>query len=319
MPDGVIDLALVGVGPMAAQHVDALRDVGGLRVVSCVSRTKEKADAFARDHGIAEGRTYEQLIRRPQADALWISVSASAMAPVAHELNALQLPMFLEKPVGLSVEESRAARDFITVPHMVGLNRRYYEIIAQGLDLIRQHGGVRGIEVHMPEDVRPHIERIGERMARQWQFANSIHLIDLFRFCGGEVGDVLINNTVKGVDDRSYNALLRFESGATGVYHAQWYAPGGWRLAIYAAEISIVFQPIEQAVVSKRGQAPFQLATTGPDSRHKPGLHGQAQAFANYVAGASRDTSAADLADYVRSVELVHALTMECGFGVQTS
>jgi predicted dehydrogenase len=166
----------------------------------------------------------------------------------------------------------------------------------------------------MPEYVSPLVDRVGREMVKQWQFANSIHLIDLFRFFGGEVHSVATNNVVNGVDDRSYSALLSFVSGATGIYHAQWYAPGGWRLAVYGSDISVVFQPIEQAVVMERGHDRFPIEAVGPDRRFKPGLYGQARAFVAAVMEGKRVNGVSNLADYVRSVELVDAMTETRGF-----
>jgi predicted dehydrogenase len=116
-------------------------------------------------------------------------------------------------------------------------------------------------------------------------------------------------NHVTNDGDRSYNALIEFEDGARGIYNAQWYAPGGWRVALYGDGISIICQPIEEAVVLVQGRRAEPLRVDGFDAKFKPGLYGQAEAFAALVADGRLPDGAADLDDYVRSVALVDRLT----------
>jgi predicted dehydrogenase len=191
---------------------------------------------------------------------------------------------------------------------MVGLNRRFYEVIRRGRDLLREHGGLRAIEVHMPEDLT-RLSAHSARVRQQWQFANSVHLIDLFRFFGGEPSAVHVQNEVRSEVDRSYSALLRFRGGASGVYHARWFAPGGWRVAVYGDGVSVTFQPIECGTVHRSGREPEALAADIDARRFKAGLYGQAVAFASLMSEGRLPEDAADLDDYARSVELVARLT----------
>ncbi len=305
-------IALLGVGPMAALHAGVIAHVPGLELVSVASRDLAKAEDFAGRHGIARARRTPDLLERPEADALWVVGPCDAMAALADAAAGTGLPLFLEKPVGLSAAETRAVAARVAVPTMVGLNRRFYEVVQRARDVVAAAGGLRAMEIHMPEDMgRVPADRHAEVTLRQWQFANSVHLLDLFRFLGGEPARVQTANVVRGVGDRSYNALVAFESGAVGHYNGQWYAPGGWRVALYADGVMVELKPIEQATVFRRGAAAETIGPSGPDATFKAGLFGQAAAFGRLVAG-SPHPYAADLGEYARSVELVDALTA-CG------
>lgn len=302
-------IALLGVGPMASFHAKALAELADVKVVSVASRDPAKARAFADQHGIAAARTTDDMLADPQADALWVVAPCDVMAPLAERAAATGLPLFLEKPVGLSAAETDAVASCLTVPTMVGLNRRYYEVIQAARDVVRKAGGLRAIEIHMPEDLtRVPPGKHADRTLAQWQFANSVHLLDLFRFFGGEVVEVQTMNAVPGVLDRSYNALLRLESGAIGHYNAQWYAPGGWRVALYADDVMVELKPVEKATLFRRGAEVQVLEPSGADARLKAGLYGQARAFAALLSGRP-DPDAADIAEYARSVRLVERLT----------
>jgi len=304
-----IRVGLIGVGPMASLHAEAIQQVPGLSVGCCVSRSPDRAAAFAERHGIGAWTTLDQIGSGTDVDALWLVAPADAMASAAQELSSLGLPMFLEKPVGLSLEETQAAVRKVAAPNMVGLNRRFYEVIQTGLAICAEAGGVRAVEVHMPEDLTGAAATHTDRVKAHWQFANSVHLIDLFRLFAGEPAAVQTANLRNNDVDRAYAGLIRFERGATGIYNAQWFAPGGWRVTVYADGVTLVYQPIEQLTVIRRPRATEVITPSGPDSRLKPGLWAQAQAFRDFVRTGVLPPHASDLADYERSVRLVDSLT----------
>lgn len=305
----MIDIALIGTGPVAALHAQAIARVPGLRLASCAARHRDRAEAFAAAHGIPRARLFDEVAARPEADALWVVVPSRAMAEVACTLAPLGLPMFLEKPVGLTPAETAEARERVRVPHMVGLNRRFYEVIGRSRRLIEEAGGLRAIEIHLPENPRAAQHRFGEKELTTWAYGNSIHMLDLFRFLAGEVAQLHALNVERSWWDRGYSAVMSFEGGARGMLNAQWYAPGPWRLALYAEDLMIVHQPVEQATVLRPGRDAETIRPEGPDATLKSGFHGQAEAFARLLRGAAPDPRAADLAEYMRSVELVSRLT----------
>ncbi len=309
MSTSVIDVALIGVGPMAAKHAAAIASTPGIRLVSCASRDIRRAEAFASQHEVARPRLIKEVFEAPQADALWIVAPATVMADAATHFSSCELPMFLEKPVGLCPEEVAHTASLISVPHMIGLNRRYYEILQRARTIISDAGGLRAIEVHLPERPANLPSTTVSRLRDRWAFANSIHMIDLFRFFAGEPEAVHSEITNPSSMERGCAASLRFANGAIGVFHSHWYAPGGWRLALYAENLSLVFQPIEQGIIARYDQQPAPLLPTGRDLVLKPGLAGQAAAFRDLVRDGNKDEHAVDLRDYCKSVSLTQALT----------
>jgi predicted dehydrogenase len=301
----VFRIALLGTGPMAALHVQALRKVAGLDVTTSVSRDLRKAQAFAEAHAIPNAVDYVQFIESPSVDAIWVVVPADVTHEVAIELAGNRLPLFLEKPVGMSSAQTRLAREKVNVPHMVGVNRRFYEVLRKGKRLIERAGGLTGIEIHMPENIAPLKERYSPHILERWAFGNSIHLVDLFRYFAGEPAAIHVVRSKRSWWDLSVAATLEFDNGALGVFHAHWGAPGGWRVALTAAEVQIVFQPIERGTVLRRGQEMMPLTPEGPDAVIKAGLTGQAEAFRGLLVTGALPDGAADLTDYERSVALV--------------
>jgi predicted dehydrogenase len=290
---------------MAALHAKALTAVPELVLAKAVSRDPGKARAFAEAHGAPQAQSFDEFLAAPDVDAIWLVAPAPAMHRVGMRLAATQLPLFLEKPVGMSVAETREALAAIGSPHMVGLNRRFYEVIQAGKAMLDEAGGATGIEIQMPEYTLPLESRYDRSVLDAWHFGNSVHLIDLFRYFGGEVDIVRSMVEQRTWWDQSVAASLRLSSGALGVFHANWGAPGGWRVTVSARDLQVVYQPIEQGRVLRRGQPDATLTPSGPDATFKAGLAGQARAFASMLQTGRLPAGAADLADYARSVQLV--------------
>lgn len=304
-------IAMVGAGPMAALHLKALSAVPELALVKAVSRDPAKAQAFGEAHGIPSAQAFDDFLAAPDVDAVWLVSPADVMHTVAIRLADLGLPLFLEKPVGMSLAETEQARDAIAVPHMVGLNRRFYEVIVEGKALVEAAGGLTGIEIQMPEYILPLEARYGRHVLAAWHFGNSVHLIDLFRHFGGEVEALHPLTAKRSWWDQSVAASMRFQGGALGVFHANWGAPGGWRVTLAARDLQVIFQPIEQGRVLRRGEPESALTPTGADATFKAGLTGQGRAFAHLLSTGSLPPGAADLSDYARSVKLVADLFEE--------
>jgi predicted dehydrogenase len=306
----MIRIGLIGSGPIAALHAAAFRALDGVELTICASRSYENAERFRAMHGFREARTIDSLLDSPDVDGLVVVVPAISMAEVATRAAATGLPLLMEKPVGMSLAETQRVSALVTQPNIVGLNRRFYEVLQKGKRMVDDAGGVRFIEVHMPEDTKALESRYDRATLDAWHFGNSIHLVDLFRYFGGEVSNVTTNNEVHNHWDRSYSSLISFESGARGVFNAQWYAPGPWRVAVYADDLCLMFAPIEQGVaISSPGRRREDIIATGPDTKFKPGFHGQARAFVSLIGGSEETGPAADLKDYLGSVDLMDKLS----------
>jgi len=305
-----IRLGLIGVGPMAKLHAAAFGRVPGVEIAKCASRSLDKAKAFAAENGVAQGVTYDAMLADPEVDGLIVVTPAAQMLDVSLEAAATGLPLFMEKPVGLDPDETRKAAEAITQPNMVGLNRRFYEVLRAGKKIVDEAGGARFIEIHMPEDIRA-VEHLYQGKAlHNWQYGNSVHLIDLFRFFGGEAAKATPHTTQRDWWDRSYCGIVDFESGARGIYNAQWYAPGPWRISVYARDVAIYFAPIEKGLVMRMpGRQTSELLPEGNDASLKAGFYGQAEAFVDLLRNGRMAEGAADLKDYLRSVELIRDLT----------
>ena len=199
------------------------------------------------------------------------------------------IPLFLEKPVGLTTRESgelAATAQKLGVPTMVGYNRRHYSVFRQGMDVVCSRGPLMGVLIEGHERiarVREVSKHPAEVLAR-WLYANATHTIDLLRFFGGEPAEVTcVTHRYREPLGDQFGALINFEGGALGHYVAHWLSPGGWRVALYGDGVSVEFKPLEEGRWTDSSGQIRELIPSAEDRRFKPGFYGQLQAFCRLV------------------------------------
>lgn len=280
-------VGLIGAGLIARQHLLALARVPGLAPVGIASRTREKAQALADEFGLPlVAGSPAELVEQARPDALMVLVSPQAMARLTLECLGFGLPLFLEKPVGLSVSEAEAvaqAARVARVPSMVGFNRRHYSVFAKGLEKIRERG--RLLAVHIEGSERMAVARgtgrFSEDVLRAWLFANATHTIDLLRHFGGEpeVVHALCASLHEPLGDQ-FAACLRFPGGVLGSYTANWHSPGGWGVVLKGEGVSVEFRPLETGKVAYADGTGGLIEPDADEAGLKAGFAGQLRAFA---------------------------------------
>ena len=305
-------VAVVGAGSMAREHARALAAVPGVTVAGVHSRTRERAEALARDLGIPHVcDSIEELHGKTGAALCVVTVPELAMKSVA--LAAIEAPwvVLLEKPPGLVPEETeeiaaaarRHARDV-----RVALNRQWLGSTQSVID------GLRGIDA--PRFVRVQDQQslaqaaaIGHppEVVRNWMFANSIHLVDYFRYLArGDVRRVEPLQPWKGEHTGVLVARIEFSSGDVGLYEAVWHAPGPWAVTVTVPKRRWELRPLEQLTTQASGERPVSVPPQAWDTEFKPGFRLQAEHAARAARGGHSPLPTIDEA--LRTMRLVRAL-----------
>jgi predicted dehydrogenase len=310
-----VRVGLIGAGAIARQHLTAMGRVSGLEAVGIASRTLAKAETLAAEFGI--GQVFgspEDLVRQARPDALMVLVSPQAMAPLTLQCLDFGLPLFLEKPVGLSVAEAeevaRAAAEK-RVANMVGYNRRHYSIFQKGLNKVLERG--RLLAVHVEGNERMAVARatgrFSDEVLRGWIFANATHTIDLLRHFGGEPEEVcaFASSLHEPLGDQ-FAASLRFPGGLLGSFTGNWHSPGGWAVVLKGEGVTAEFKPLETCRVSYADGTTETLEPDADDAAAKPGFSGQLRAFAGLVRLGVLPPPSQDLAGALQTMRLAGRL-----------
>ena len=213
-------LGAARITPMAL--VQPAREVKRAAVMAIAGRQPERAEAFAREHGIPRvHRSYTALIADPEIDAVYIALpnglhgrwTAAALRAGKHVL--------CEKPFTANADEAAAVGEVAARTGRVvmeGLHWRYHPLAARMIDVIAwgELGGVARLEASVlftQHDVRwdPDLAAGGLMDAGCY----AVHMVRTLAGAEPEVVTATATERTPGVD-ASMIAELRFGADRTG-------------------------------------------------------------------------------------------------------
>ena len=303
-------MGIIGAGQIAREHLKVIKAVKGITAVGITSRTMSKAEALAETFHIERVYdTVDHLLEECVPDAVMVLVSADQIYVSVVNLIPIGIPLFLEKPPGLVPEQTKTMVELVDrhdTNILVGFNRRYYSIFHEGLEIIKQNGGLLGLAVEgherfwkiagrdMPDEVR-----------ENWVYANSTHTIDLLRFFGGGIKSITsLSKSLKEKNGDQFVASMKFESGALGTYTSHWYSPGGWSATLYGEGVTVKFKPLERGTWIDKDLTQNEINPEEVDVKYKPGFYRQMEAFVKMVRTGALETPGMDLGDALKTMLL---------------
>lgn len=188
-----INLAFVGTGPWARKHhfpaLDYLRthaaDRFDVRLHGIFSLERAAAEAVAAQYGFA--RVYDSLdalIADGDVNALAMAVPPEAAAGVAERLTAKGVPLFSEKPPGISVAQAQRLSDIVTVPNVLAFNRRFAPLNVAFKDIVDEMEDIYFIEGHFFRH---------NRLDETFMIGTGIHWINFMTYLFGEIAHVHVD------------------------------------------------------------------------------------------------------------------------------
>lgn len=218
-------IALIGAGVMGRQHLQHLQQVAEAQLCAIADPGPQAAE-FAAACGVAHFAEHRQMLEQVRPEAAIVANPNSLHLGTALDCLAAGVPVLLEKPAGVHLDEVRelvAASRASGVPLLVGHHRRHNPLIARARELIEQGalGRLTTVtalwQLQKPDsyfDI-PWRREAGAGML----LTNLIHDLDLLRHLCGEVRQVqaFTSNGVRGLaNEDSAVVLLQFASGALG-------------------------------------------------------------------------------------------------------
>ena len=296
-----IKIGIIGAGNIADQHLKVINHMDSVDVCGISTRTKSKAEDLSKIYDISNiYDDIEELIIKQKPDGIMILVSADQIFAVAKKLIPYQIPLFIEKPPGISCDETKTlvmdAENFGTL-NMVGYNRRFYSIFHKGIEAINQHGGLQGINVEGHERFW-NVEDSGfsKKEKENWIFSNSTHTIDLLCFFGGEVESMKsFSSNLYQKNGDQFATSMKFKSGAIGTYVSHWYSPGGWCATLYGDGITVKYSPLEKGKIIKTDFSEQEIEPEDFDKKYKPGFWLQMNSFIKLIKSREKSPDAMDL------------------------
>ncbi|MBK5537280.1 Gfo/Idh/MocA family oxidoreductase [Pseudomonas sp. TH05] len=218
-------IALIGAGNMGQQHYHHLKTLAEARLCAVADPGPQAAEVAAQWQ-VPHYADHRQMLAESRPDGVIVANPNNLHVSTALDCLAAGVPVLLEKPVGVQMDEVRqlvAASTTSGVPVLVGHHRRHNPLIVRAHELV--HGGALGRlttvtalwQLRKPDSYFeiPWRREAGAGML----LTNLIHDLDLLRHLCGEVRQVqaMTSNAVRGFANEDCAAvLLQFDNGALG-------------------------------------------------------------------------------------------------------
>jgi len=230
-----MNVAVIGLGKMGILHsgiLNALPDVQVKAICESDGFVVRAAKSIL-PKTIALYDNHTQMVENEQLDAVFVTTPIDSHVPLVEDLSSadVNLSLFVEKPLGASEEQSRAACQAVAKlrgVHMVGFQKRFSPIYQKAHEFI--HSGILGdlffFRAHsFSSDVL--------REGRSWRFRKETggvlldlapHLLDLLSwFFGAPIPVAAVKRRVYSNEVDDYvHTVMSFESGLKGSADLCW-------------------------------------------------------------------------------------------------
>ena len=298
-------IGILGTARIAAAFVAGARLSSQAEVVAVASRRADKAEAFARTHGIASAVSYEQLLESRDIDAVYIPLPNSMHAHWSVAAARAGKHVLCEKPLALSEAEALemfAAADaagvvlleafpYLFQPQML----RIEQLVASGaIGEIRSVFASCGFSLSNPQDFRLDARLGGGALLDAGCYAVSF----VRQIVGERPSRVFATARWQGDVDQTLAATLEFDSGALGQINCS-FASGLHRSAMVAGSSGVIETEYQNHTI--RSEAPSFRLRRGSDWRipvetiavpRADGFHLEIDAFADLVRRGDHDSLA---------------------------
>jgi UDP-N-acetyl-2-amino-2-deoxyglucuronate dehydrogenase len=226
-------IGLIGTGAISHKHAQAYQNIG-FQITACTNRSEESGRKFAAQYGADFVSSYEDLCRRPDVELVDVCTYPDFREQALRICAETGKHVQVEKPVATTV---RSAREMIRIAEdgkilLNVISQRRFEDASIFISKAIADGRLGRI---IQCDCYVKWYRSKQYYSRpgkgSWQtegggalINQAIHQIDLARWLVGPVKEVSAEWQLGCVHDIEsediVNAVLRFESGATGVIQA---------------------------------------------------------------------------------------------------
>ncbi len=222
--DDVLRVAVIGAGFWGRNHARVISEMEGCRLFAVVDVDLERASAVAKRYGVAKVyRDHRELVAGEKVDLATICTPSVTHAPIARDLLESGIPVLVEKPMAVNLEEAIGLADAAKtsgVPVMVGFIERFNPAVQYVLSALRDN--VIGTPLTIAaRRIGPWPERIGDVGVVK---DVAIHDIDLTYYFFQEPPLHLYASG--GALRHSYEdymmALMSYEGGKSASLEANW-------------------------------------------------------------------------------------------------
>ncbi len=307
-------VAVVGAGGLAnMMHYPSLHEFDDVEIVGICDFVPDKLQATAEKYGVANTYSdYKQMIGEQDPEAVYVITPPQHLyEPVSFAIGAGK-HVYIEKPPALTLTQIRnlaKKAERAGVLSMVGFNRRHTPLVVECRRRVMERGPIElaSVTFYKYHFAGEYYDGVVDILT-----CDAIHALDLVRFlCGGEVRSLAASVRQTGGEDypNSWQALMEFDTGATGLLMAHWTAGKRFHHAEFHAKGISCFTEFEKSadIWADNSSEPVHLDAaefTGASEVHKTfGFFAENRHFIDCIQSGQLPSS--HFGDAVKTMELV--------------
>lgn len=304
-----VRVGFVGTGGIAEEaHLPALKEIEGVEIAAVCDTRREQAESIAQQFGGKVYLDHREMLDREELEALYVCLPPDAHTDVEVMAAAKGIHLFVEKPIGLTMEKSLAIAEAIKqsgVISCVGYQLRYVPVaeavreflVGKPISLVavNRWGGIPG----GPEHWWRVMKRSGGMLHEM-----ATHHVDFVRYLVGDATSVYARysrNALKGVENLTVpdaqTVVVEFKNGGTGYFCTSCALTkgGGWSSTDIVLRDMMLRVSFSGVTVSPEGAAEIELPAAGRNID---------QAFIHAVRTGDRSVIRTDYFDALKTTEL---------------
>ena len=307
-----VRVAFIGAGDLAnAVHYPSLAEMHDVEIVALADLFEEKREETARRWNVK--RTfpdYRSMLDAVRCDAVYCIMQPHHLFDIAVDVLKRGHHLFIEKPPAITTFQTqslaRHAKKSKCVTQ-VGFNRRFAPLNVLGKKLVERAGAINQCKAtfHKFSDIDGYCDGAIDILR-----SDAVHAVDLLRFMGGEVKTMASVVSAYGQErPNAFNAVMRFQSGATGILSTNWmtgarylgaemHAPGA--SAYIETEVAMTFYDGKK---EKRTEYDAAKVAESDVRHHVGGYFGEDRDFIDAIKAGR--PAACPLSDAVKTMALV--------------
>lgn len=229
-------VAVIGCGSIARVHGLVLAQREDLHLVAAADCIQERAEDFCECFGGTPYQSFTQLLDCEKPDVIHLCTPHSLHVPMAAEALRWGIHVLSEKPAAITPSQLNALREAVrSSPAQYGVcfQNRFNPCVTAARErlLSGKAGALKAVRAFVTwSRSEAYYTESGWRGTLSQEGGGvltnqAIHTLDLMRYLGGEIASIeghIANDHLPGVIEVEDTAcaLLRYRSGATGVFYA---------------------------------------------------------------------------------------------------
>jgi virulence factor len=266
-----VRVAFIGAGRLAnSVHYPSVAENPHVRLVAVCDLDEVRLAQTADRYGVP-GRyaSYPEMLEREEIDAVYVIMPPHPLHEIVLGCLAAGKHVFTEKPPGVTTEQTRRWAEEAErrgLKSLVAFNRRYSAVVAAAKAAVQERGEPSMAMAEFHKDML--------KGGPYWDLSilrtDIVHVVDVLRDLCGEPAQVAAHadhHYVRAGWEHSYNlynALIRFEGGASGILSANRTSGNRYeRFEYHGREVSAYIRAPERAEIWRAGEG--ETVVTGQE------------------------------------------------------